>query len=149
MVNNIDVKSLISKTVNAEKWMVSAAQSKFWHGEWSTPKNWWLSTNGVLRRSIKIVYFLTILKNDNRVNMVNMLKIWFCIKNNKTVLIFLMLFRNYWLNLEFLKSHLYFLSQFPTWSITLTKVTFLVSNIDHLEPALYHYLTLTIYLPHT
>ncbi len=29
MVNNTDIKSLISKTVNAKKWMVSFTQSKF------------------------------------------------------------------------------------------------------------------------
>ncbi len=29
MLNNIDIKSLISKTINAEKWIVSFTQSKF------------------------------------------------------------------------------------------------------------------------
>ncbi len=40
---------------------------------------------------------------------------------------------NYWSNLQFLISHQYSLSLFPTWSITLTKVTLLVNKIDHLE----------------
>ncbi len=42
---------------------------------------------------------------------------------------------NYWSIVKFLISHQYILSRFPTWSITLTKVTFLVNNIDRLEPA--------------
>ncbi len=67
-VNNIDIKSLISKTVNAKKWMGSSTQSKFWREEGRAQKNWWLSIHVSPSWSIKLAYFLTKLKNDNRVN---------------------------------------------------------------------------------
>ncbi len=35
-VNNIDIKSMISKIINAEKWMVLFTQSKFGCGEQGT-----------------------------------------------------------------------------------------------------------------
>ncbi len=92
-VNNVHIKNFISKTMNVEKWIVSFTWSKFRCGEHEAQRK----IDDYLHaehpeNQFKLLIFWQNWKMITEWTQ-GVLKIWFCIKNNKTSPIFLILFQ--------------------------------------------------------